>query len=94
MRCSQCPTPENLRCAGLDVRRFCELIDPSCPQYDSRYVDVIVHEARRAEEHTGMQFRSYHQPDFSKSNIDGGEMIAIPFDCCGGGVRPGIFDEP
>ena len=45
-RCIHCPTPENLRCGGLDVRRFCELIDPSCPQYDSGYREVIVREAR------------------------------------------------
>jgi hypothetical protein len=94
MRCIHCPTPENLRCAGLDVRRFCELIDPSCPQYDSRYLDLIVRETHRWEKDNATRLTSSHRPDFSKPIIKGGETIVIPLDCCGGGVPPGVFDEP
>ena len=93
MRCMHCPTPENLRCAGLDVRRFCELIDPSCPQYDSRYKDVIVRETNQSVEDTATRIRSHHRPDFSKPIDEGGETIKISLDCCGGALPPGIFDE-
>ena len=92
-RCIHCPTPESVRCAALNVRRFCELIDPSCPQYDSRYRDVIVQEARRAmtvkDEFPGLNPRP---ADGSRSE-DAGDTIAIGADCCGG-MPPGIFDGP
>jgi hypothetical protein len=39
----------DLRCRGLDVRRFCELLDPSCPQYDPSYVGVILRQSGRPE---------------------------------------------
>ena len=94
MRCIHCPTPENLRCAGLDVRRFCELIDPSCPQYDAGYLDVIVSEVAPGR---GGYCRATHivspagpwQADHRRRGND-----RDPADCCGGGVPPGIFDEP
>jgi hypothetical protein len=94
MRCIRCPTPENLRCAGLDVRRFCELIDSSCPQYDSRYIDVIVRDSRRAREDTATRLNSWHEPGFSKPIVGGRETIVIPFDCCGGGLPLDVFEEP
>jgi len=48
-RCPRCPLPaeDPTRCRGEDVRRFCELIDPSCPAYDPGYVGVILAESRR-----------------------------------------------
>jgi hypothetical protein len=94
MRCIHCPTPENVRCAGFVVRRFCELIDPSCPQYDSRYIDVIIREGRRSGADNATRLRSYHQPGFIEPIIEGLATIEVPLDCCGGGVPPGIFDEP
>jgi hypothetical protein len=93
MRCIHCPTLEGVRCAGLLVRRFCELIDPSCAQYDSRYKDVIVRESHRPGEDTSAQLTSHHQPGFGKPIIEGGDTTVISFDCCGGGVPPGILDE-
>jgi hypothetical protein len=75
------------------VRRFCELIDPSCPQYDSRYRDVIVQEAQHAmtvkDAFPGLnlQFAS------GSRNVDAGGTIAVVADCCGG-PPPGIFDDP
>jgi hypothetical protein len=32
----------------LQIRRFCELIDPDCDQYDARYRRVILAESERA----------------------------------------------
>jgi len=48
-RCPRCPVPPAVRCRGLDVRRFCELIDPSCPQFDPGYLDVILSESYRTD---------------------------------------------
>jgi hypothetical protein len=93
MRCIHCPAPERVRCAGLDVRRYCELIDPSCPQYDSGYLEVIVREARRSWEDTDSRLASQRHPRMDKSTIDVDETIVIPADCCGGGVPPGLFDD-
>jgi hypothetical protein len=89
--CIHCPTPENFRCAGLDVRRFCELIDPACRQYDSRYRDVIVRETRRAGEDATTRLPAHDHSGLSKSIIERQETIAIHLDCCGGSVLPGIF---
>jgi hypothetical protein len=86
-RCIHCPTPENLHCAGLDVRRFCELIDPSCLRYDPGYLAVIVNETRRDATFRNALLRS-HQDAIER----GGGTIVIPVDCCGGGLAPGIFD--
>ena len=93
-KCIRCPTSENLRCAGLDVRRYCELIDPSFPQYDPGYLQVIVREARRAWENADGRLAPDHHPGFGKPIIEGDEAVAIAPDCCGGGLPPGIFDEP
>ena len=42
MSCLRCPIADpTVRCRGLDVPRFCELIDPACPQYDPGYIAVI-----------------------------------------------------
>jgi hypothetical protein len=46
-RCIRCPTPPEIRCRGLDVRRFCELIDPSGSGYDPGYERVILSESHR-----------------------------------------------
>jgi hypothetical protein len=92
MRCIHCPTPENLPCAGRDIRRFCELIDPSCPQYDAGYRNVIVGEVRRAEAERTTRLLPYQNPAFSKPIIERGETTVIALDCCGGGLPPGILD--
>ena len=40
--CPRCPiADQSVRCQGLDVLRFCALIDPSCGQYDPGYLRVI-----------------------------------------------------
>jgi hypothetical protein len=91
-RCFHCPAPENLRCAGFDVHRFCELIDPECPQYHPGYREVIVRETRHPGEDADGRLAPYHQPGFGNPMIEGAEMIGISTNCCGGGMPPGIFD--
>ncbi len=49
MKCNRCPVAGEF-CQGLHVRRFCELIDPSCPQYDARYRQLIIQETKRARD--------------------------------------------
>ena len=39
------PLPVDFPCRGLDVPRFCQLLDPSCPQHDPRYAEVIIRES-------------------------------------------------
>jgi hypothetical protein len=46
-RCLRCPVPAATPCRGLTVRRFCELINPSCDRFDPGYVDVILAESHR-----------------------------------------------
>ena len=88
------PKSENLRCGGLDVRRFCELIDPSCPQYDSRYRGVIVQEARTPWRRQTRCLRlNPHRALWEPSMTRGGTSRRFAADCCGG-VPPGIFDGP
>jgi hypothetical protein len=50
VRCARCPVADGIRCGGLDVPRFCELIDPSCPHFNPGYRDVIVRESHRCAE--------------------------------------------
>jgi hypothetical protein len=92
-RCIRCPAPENLRCAGFDVRRFCELIDPSCPQYEPGYLKVIVREASRIADNTDARLDSLYQRHARGAIMQPDETILIPADCCGGAVPPGIFDQ-
>jgi hypothetical protein len=93
MRCIHCPTPENVRCAGLDVRRFCELIDPSCAQYEPGYLKVIVRMSARTEDDSAAMLTLHHPLAFGTSPIGGAERIAITADCCGGGVLPGASHD-
>ena len=46
-RCARCPVSADVHCRGLDVRRYCKLIDPAHAKYDSRYVDVILRRSRQ-----------------------------------------------
>jgi hypothetical protein len=74
------------------VRRFCELIDPSCPQYNSGYRDVIVREARREIADTDASLQSNPRLASGRPIVDSRGAIAVVADCCGGGMPPGIFD--
>jgi len=40
-RCVRCPIPAELICHGIDVRRFCELLNPNEPAYDPGYAEVL-----------------------------------------------------
>ena len=94
MRCIHCPTPESYRCPGLDVRRFCELIDPACPQYDACYIEVIVKDACRPSPNTNAMLRPGHPITQSTPVAAGGELTGISADCCGANMPPGVFDDP
>jgi len=42
MSCPHCPVPAGLVCRGLDVPRFCELVDPEHLAHDPRYIRILV----------------------------------------------------
>jgi hypothetical protein len=92
-RCIACPCPDNLHCSGLDVRRFCELIDPTCPQFNLAYRGVIVQESRSAAAATGLPAAPNSYPAFPRSTRRGDSATAILGDCCGGGALAGIFAD-
>ncbi len=46
-RCAHCPTDPALRCRGLDVRRYCALLDLAHERHDARYADVVHRESAR-----------------------------------------------
>jgi hypothetical protein len=92
-RCILCPCPENLRCSGLDVRRFCELIDPTCPQFNPAYRGVIVQASRQARAETHAVAASSSYPTILGSTRRGEGPTAILGDCCGGAALAGILAE-
>lgn len=47
-RCPHCPLDNNLICRGPQVRRFCELVDPSRSDYDAAYIRILA-----GDDHTG-----------------------------------------
>jgi len=40
-RCASCPVDPALPCRGLQVRRFCALVDPANRLYDPRYAALL-----------------------------------------------------
>jgi hypothetical protein len=47
MRCNHCPAPVGELCRGIEsgatgVKRFCELVDPSRPDYQPAYIRILV----------------------------------------------------
>lgn len=92
MRCIHCPTSEKIRCAGLDVRRFCELIDPTCPDFDPGYLSVIAGQTRAVEEDTDIRIASTDSSAAHEPIIHNTQTIGFSADCCGGGVPHGVFD--
>ncbi len=93
MRCIHCPTPENTRCAGLDVRRYCALIDPKCAHFSPGYREVIVHESLLRRDEFSTRLADDRQMEIRAPISDEAERIAISTDCCGGAIPPGIFDD-
>ena len=77
-RCQRCPTPADVRCVGLDVRRYCELLDPSCPEHDPRYAAVVVDRSNEPE-----------PPPVDL--LTAGITIAVVAGCCND-VPPGVYD--
>jgi hypothetical protein len=88
--CIRCPVAKGTRCAGLDVRRYCELLDPCCPQHDPGYREVILQASRRQEHDTDMPLKLYPLSASSTLPLEERDSILIPHDCCGGAISPGI----
>jgi hypothetical protein len=91
-RCVRCPLADEMSCAGFLVRRFCELIDPACPQYDPGYLQVIVRESLPPPP----------SDDLSAAFAADARSVPTPpirmnhpayFDCCGGQTPPGVYDR-
>jgi hypothetical protein len=41
IRCSHCPVAAGLRCKGREVRRLCELVDPTNTAYNPAYLSLL-----------------------------------------------------
>jgi hypothetical protein len=91
-RCVRCPVDDKTSCAAFLVPRFCELIDPSCPQYEPGYLHVIVSESRplRPADNasTARELKAKSATDFIPP-LD----RHAPGDCCGGGMVPGVYNR-
>jgi hypothetical protein len=46
VNCPNCPV-RDIPCHGWKNRRYCELIDPTYPKYDARYIPLVVAHSRR-----------------------------------------------
>jgi hypothetical protein len=90
--CVRCPVAEEISCAGFLVPRFCELIDPSCPQYDPGYLQVIVRESRPLRPSDDPSPASESDVKSAAPNLPPSNRHA-PVDCCGGGMAPGVYDR-
>lgn len=40
-RCRRCPLAPDAPCAGVDIRRLCQLVDPEHPDHDPAYKAVL-----------------------------------------------------
>jgi hypothetical protein len=90
--CVRCPVADETACAGILIPRFCELINPSCPQYDPGYLQVIIRESRplRASDDPS----AAHEPDAkSATALLPPSNRHAPVDCCGGGMAPGVYNR-
>ena len=76
--CIRCPVPKGTLSAGLEVRRFCELLDPWCSQYDPGYREVIFQASRRQENETDMPLEFYPPSASSTLSLEEGDRILIP----------------
>ena len=48
-RCPHCPAEEGARCKGQEIRRLCELVDPTSAAYNPAYVSLLVQAADAGE---------------------------------------------
>jgi hypothetical protein len=42
MRCPHCPAPEGELCRGEKIKRFCQLVDSTHPDYNPAYKRILV----------------------------------------------------
>jgi hypothetical protein len=82
-RCPFCPLPESAPyCHGGDaIRRYCELLDPSCDRHDPRYAGVVIDATAR---HQGEPLPERINPP----------AHATPRDPCCGGSAPYLGIPP
>jgi hypothetical protein len=86
--------PELVTCAGITLRRLCDLIDPDCPQFSPSYRELIVRESQRPPEFAAARLEPSEPASTGNDSNPGAQAIASFFDCCGGGIPPGILDYP
>jgi hypothetical protein len=90
--CIRCPVDDKTSCAGFLVPRFCELIDPSCPQYEPSYLQVIVRESRRLRPSDDPSTAPELDAKFATDFLPSSDRHA-PGDCCGGGMALGAYNR-
>lgn len=93
-RCVRCPAPQDARCPGRDVRRFCELIDPACPQYEPGYLDVIVRQSSRPGDDADVRLAGSYARDPGRLTEVRVEGLTVTANCCPGAVPPGVYEHP
>lgn len=48
-RCPRCPLRPGLRCAGVEIPRLCQLVDPGHAAYDASYLSALTIDGGAAE---------------------------------------------
>jgi hypothetical protein len=80
MKCPNCPVDAELVCPGVDVLRFCQLIDPNHRDHQPAYRGTVM--ALAASTAAG---------PFEPAAL--ADMADDTEPCCGGtGAMPGVFD--
>jgi hypothetical protein len=78
VRCPHCPIPEGLACRGINVRRFCELLNPQSRHYNAAYTDVLWKETNR------LASKSTVLPQSQLASSTSPAFIFRGGTCCGG----------
>ncbi len=89
-RCPNCPTAPGLHCAGTDVPRLCELVDPDHPAYNPAYLPLLTPGALVPGDDPRSKSPSPDLPNAAEMRSILNQMYACPYresetDCgCGG----------
>jgi hypothetical protein len=83
-QCPNCPIFRDIPCAGLRVRRYCQLLDPANPKHDARYGRIVI---ERSERDAGLPVPK-PAPAITPTPDHPGGMREVhqPKRCCGGAV--------
>ncbi len=87
--CSHCPISPDLRCAGLDAHRFCELIDPRHDSYTPAYVRTLLGLAVRAPMAADPGSKAVEAVERLQA-LRAGPFRSIDSDCGCAGARCGL----